>query len=122
MHIDAAALAPLEFRPAHEHAQLLVEWLRGNGGRVGWIRWHELARCHQEMCLELRLEPTSWIAVARALGRILPQPKRYAGSPRKRIWFIGAAQSPLAPLDVDAPADPTPVPIEHRSTRRRGFE
>ena len=121
MHIDAAALAPLEFQSSHEHARLLIEWLRGKGGRVGWIRWHELARCHEEMCLELQLEPISWIAVARALGRILPQPKRYTGSPRERIWFVGAAQPPLAPLDVDAPADP-PVPIEHRSTRRRGFE
>ncbi len=118
MHIDAAALAPPEFRPAHEHARLLVEWLRGDGGRVGWIRWHELARCHQEMCLELQLEPTSWIAVARALGWILPQPKRYTGSPRERIWFVGAAQPSPATLDVDAPADPPVLPRSRLSCNR----
>ena len=94
MRIDAATVTPLEFRPSHEHAQLLVEWLQGEGGRVGWIRWHELARCHAEMCLDLQLEPIGWIAVARALGRILPQPKKYTGIPRERIWFIPAAQPP----------------------------
>ena len=83
----------LAYRPASEHAAELLSWLQGPGGRVGYMTWLELHAAYGDMSRELGLEPMNWTAVARELRRLIPQPKRYVGPNRVRMWQIPSAKS-----------------------------
>lgn len=84
----------LIYRPTTEHAAELLSWMQGPGGRVGFMAWFELHAAYGDMSRELGLEPASWTAVARELRRLVPQPKRYVGKERVRMWDIPAAGVP----------------------------
>lgn len=67
------------------HAQELLAWLQGPGGRTGSISSADLAIAHGEMCDELEIEAIGWTAVSRELRRLLDQPRRYVDRSGRRV-------------------------------------
>lgn len=69
-----------------EHAVALLQWMQGPGGRVGEVPASELMKVHAELCSEYFWEPAPWIPVAKALRRLLNEPKhRYASRHSRRV-------------------------------------
>ena len=78
------------YSPASEHAIEFLRWLQGPGGLTGWVSAEELTLCYEDMVREQGLQPHGWCAIGRELRRLVPQPKRYVGRVRTRMWHIPA--------------------------------
>ena len=69
---------------AEDHAVALLQWMQDPGGRVGEVPASELMKAHAEMCAEHFWEPASWIPVAKALRRLIDDPKHHYASRNSR--------------------------------------
>jgi hypothetical protein len=73
------------WHPPKDHAVALLQWMQGPGGRIGPVPASELMKAHSEMCAEHFWELTPWIPVAKALRKLLNDPKhRYASHNSRR--------------------------------------
>jgi hypothetical protein len=77
---------------------MFLTWMQGPGGRTGFIPHSELAIAYLDAAIEHGLEPHSWTAIGRELRRLIPQPKRYVGPLRTRMWHIPSATPALATI------------------------
>ena len=87
----------LEFRdspswhsPA-EHAAALLSWMQRPGGRVGEVPARDLMQAHAEMCIELFWEQLPWIPIAKALRRLINDPRHHLASRNSRrivVYYI----------------------------------
>jgi hypothetical protein len=112
-HVDAVSQfeprAPEpQWTPAAEHAAMFLARMQAPDGRTGYISHRELADAYLRAASEHGLQPHSWTAIARELRRLIPQPKRYVGSKRIRMWHI-------------PPATPTLATVTGHSVSRRVF-
>ena len=69
---------------ADEHAVALLQWMQGPGGRAGEVPASELMKAHAEMCAEHFWELAPWIPVAKALRRLIDDPKHHYASRNSR--------------------------------------
>ena len=74
------------WHPPADHAVALLRWMQGPGGRVGQVAASELMKAHADMCAEHFWELAPWIPVAKALRKLLNDPKhRYASHNSRRV-------------------------------------
>jgi hypothetical protein len=90
--------------PPQDHARHLLAWAQGPGGFADeWALHTDLEEMYAAMCIEMSLQPYSWIAVARPLGRLIGQKRRETTPPirgkRKRVYFIPRQTPELAARD-----------------------
>lgn len=81
----------LQWKPVPDHARLLLDWLESPGGKRGWIPVSELKAAYAEMTIERRLQPQSWLAVARVFRRLTASGKvlaRLPGGRRETMFYI----------------------------------
>jgi hypothetical protein len=81
----SAPIMTVEARPPTDHAEALLSWLQGPGGRSGTIVAAELEQMHREMCDEFDWEVVGWVAVGRELRRLLRAKKDYARLDGRRV-------------------------------------
>ena len=98
LHLSAARFIPapaptIQARPPVDHAEALLTWLQGPGGRSGTIWAVDLEQMHRDLCGELGWETIGWIAVGRELRRMLGGKKEYAtlGGQRRCVYRIPPA-------------------------------
>ena len=106
--IDRSGANLVRALPAPAHAQALIDWLQGPGGRTGTIDSVEAEEIYREMCDASRLEPLGWAAVARELRRVLGdgrQRDRRDGK-RRTVFRVPPAGSEQSLSRVSSPAIP----------------
>jgi len=83
-----------------EHAEAVLDWLQGPGGRTGTVLASELIEIHRELCAERNWELKGWAGVGRELRRILGQGKEYVGrgNDRQRAYRIPPKPGGVAAL------------------------
>jgi hypothetical protein len=89
----------LRYAPAANHARMFLEWMQSAGGGTGYFPYEELEVAYNDAVIEHGLYPHPWAAVAGELRKLAPQPKRYVGKSRTRMWFIPPAAPELAAID-----------------------
>ena len=83
-----------------EHAAALLDWLQAPGGRVGEVPARELMGLHIEMCAELFWQHTPWIPVAKALRKLINDPRHHYASRNSRRVVVYRIPRPLAQLTI----------------------
>jgi hypothetical protein len=73
-----------------EHAEAILEFLQGPGGRTGSLPVEELQQLHLEICAERDWELIGWTAVGRELRELLKADKTYEpiNGRRTRVYRI----------------------------------
>ncbi|MBS0244626.1 MAG: hypothetical protein JSS20_20840 [Proteobacteria bacterium] len=83
--------------PPREHAELLLEWLQGPDGRLGWITGDEMVRIYADAIREAGIAAQPWICVSRELRKLLGQKKTMTnGVVRRRVWLVPPRRPSLA--------------------------
>jgi hypothetical protein len=97
-------LIPMDFpswHSAEEHADALLDWMQGPGGRVGEVPARELMQLHIEMCAELFWQQTPWIPVAKAFRKLISDPHHHFASRNSRRVVVYRIPRPAAQLTKD---------------------
>lgn len=94
------SLREIAIRPAADHAEALLDFLRGPGGATGEILAVDVEGAYTDLMMELGWQPRPWNTVARALREALGDNKTYAwrNGHRIRVYRI----PPAAPLRAAA--------------------
>ena len=74
---DLIPMRPPSWHSAEEHADALLDWMQGPGGRVGEVPARELMRLHIEMCAELFWQQTPCDPVAKAFRKLISDPHHH---------------------------------------------
>ena len=83
-----------------EQAAALLDWLQAPGGRVGEVPARELMSLHSEMCAELFWQHTPWIPVAKALRKLISDPRHHYASRNSRRVVVYRIPRPAAQLTI----------------------
>lgn len=80
---------------AAEHARALLDWLQSPGGLTGEISAKDLIDIYENMIMEFRWQPRSWVSVAAELRKTLGGRKTYATrhGERVRVYRVPARTS-----------------------------